>query len=205
MAGELAIEATAGRALEPALMELEARRRGVLTRAAWTIGLIIGALPLVLAPLGLLAWLGLELPEDSPGAAAQFEVRSLVVPYLDRIGIALFAAPVIWLFVAVWALRRFVWRAGLTYRAEYKDKAFAALCAQHFPQIRYEPDEGIGWRVLDDSGLFSFASDVYRSDDRFSGRYGATQICFAEAVAQRERRRGFGENRETVYETYFRG
>jgi hypothetical protein len=73
------------------------------------------------------------------------------------------------------------------------------------PASRISPGEGIHWRVVDESGLFPFASDVYASEDRFLGRRGATDVCFAEAVAQREQRRGFGRDRETVYETYFRG
>jgi hypothetical protein len=88
---------------------------------------------------------------------------------------------------------------------DYKQRVYTAACRAHFPGLTYEPEGGMPWRVVDESGLFPFASDVYWSEDRFSGRWGATDVCFAEAVAQREERRGFGKERETVFVTYFRG
>lgn len=201
----LAPSPSAAAASLAALAELESLRHRTLIRAAWTIGLAIATLPLAIAPLAFVAWLGMELPPESPGAVAQAQWHTLVTPYLDRVGVALFAAPVVWLVATVVCLRAFVWRASYRYRAEYKQRVLTAVCEQHYPGLRYAPGEGIAWRVLDDSGLFPFVSDVYSSDDRFSGRVGATDVCFAEAVAQLKRTRGWGENRDTVYETFFRG
>jgi hypothetical protein len=123
----------------------------------------------------------------------------------DEFGVVLFAAPVLWIFGAVWAWRRFIVRPRNEYLWEHKRRVLTELCATHFPGISYQPGGGMPWKLLDDSGLFPFNCDVYSSEDRFEGRWGATDVCFSEATAQRERKRGWGENRETVHETYFRG
>src|SRR5262249_29020745 len=132
-------------------------------------------------------------------------LHTALTPYLDPLGAGVAIAAAVWIGGGLIAVRRFIWRGRLEYVAEFKRTVFAAVCAQHFPSLRYEPRNGIPWRVLDESGLFPFASDAYYSNDRFSGRVGATEVTFAEAVAERKRTRGLGENRETVYETYFRG
>jgi hypothetical protein len=162
------------------------RQRSRAVIAFWrTLLVLVGTLPLAALPFVL-------LPRMSGEVSSQ---AALVV----------FSAPIAWLVGAVWAWRRFVLAPSSLYRWEYKRSVFTELCRAHFPGIAYQPDGGMPWRLLDDSGLFSFASDVYRSEDRFEGRWGATDVCFSEAVAERARTRGWGKNRETVYETYFRG
>jgi hypothetical protein len=163
---------------------------------------LIMAVPVALAPLVLFAWI------ESGAAAASAsgaQLASRLTPHLPTIGIAGALAGFAALLLCTFAFRRFAWLPKLRYLQEYKRRVFAAVCSQHFPGLRYLPDGGMPYRLLDDSGLFPFVSDVYTTEDRFEGRVDATDVCFSEAVAKRERRRGFGRDRETVYETYFRG
>jgi Protein of unknown function (DUF3137) len=150
----------------------------------------------------LLPLVGAEtLPTATRGLG---ELRALVA-HSEVFGALLFGAPIAWILGAVWAWRRFALWPRNGYLAQHKRRIFGGLCAAYFPDIAYEPGGGMPWRLVDDSGLFAFACDVYRSEDLFAGRWGATDVAFSEAVAQRERKRGWGPNRETVYETYFRG
>ena len=184
------------------LAELEQRRRRVIASYCCTVLALIVAIPVAAAPLLLLAWL-------EPGAAVESESRARVVswltPHLPTIALVGAAALLVTLLVGLWGFRRFAWLPKLRYLRDYKAQVFAAVCRTHFPTLRYLPDGGMPYRLLDESRLFPFACDVYTSEDRFEGRVGSTDVCFSEAKAQRERRRGFGQNRETVYETYFRG
>jgi Protein of unknown function (DUF3137) len=192
------------RSLDGVIASLESRRRRILQRATWTILILMASAPFGFGPFGFMLWLQEAV---LTGAAAELQ-RTLVdwtTPYLDRIGIVVSVVPVVWLLGAIFAVRSFILRPKYEYRAAFKEQVLTAVCAEHFPGIRYEPGEGISWRVLDESGLFPFVSDVYRSDDRFTGRSGATDVRFAEAHAQRVYKKGWGKNRETVYETIFRG
>ena len=167
------------------LADLERRRVRVIASYCCTVLALIVAIPIAAAPLLLLA--------------------RLDPAHLPTIGLVGAAALFVTLLAGLWAFRRFAWLPKLRYLHDYKTQVFAAVCRHHFPGLRYLPDGGMPFRLLDESQLFPFACDVYTSEDRFEGRVGATDICFSEAKAQRERRRGFGQNRETVYETYFRG
>ena len=195
-------DSSGGEPLARVLAELEQRRRHVIASYCCTVLALVVAIPVAAAPLLLLAWL-------DPGAALDSEsgarLVSWLTPHLPTIGLVGAAALFVTLIVGTWAFRRFAWLPKLRYLHDYKTKVFAAVCDRHFPTIRYLPDGGMPYRLLDESGLFPFACDVYSSEDRFEGRVGATDICFSEATAQRERRRGFPGSRETVRETYFRG
>jgi uncharacterized protein DUF3137 len=178
--------------LERVLVGLEQRRKRVIASYCCTVLALIVAIPIAAAPLLLLAFDPSQVP-------------SWLTPHLPTIGLVGAVALFVTLLVGLWAFRRFAWLAKLRYLHDYKTQVFAAVCRHHFPGLRYLPDGGMPFRLLDESQLFPFACDVYTSEDRFEGQVGATDICFSEAKAQRERRRGFGQNRETVYETYFRG
>jgi len=191
--------------LEVAFAELERRRRRTVA-ACWCTGLgLVACLPLLAAPFLFLAWLGMQPVPGSLGADLLPRARAWVKPHGDWVGPIVFCWPIAGLLAMGWAYRRFAMRPRTAYLADYKRRVFTEACRQHFPDLTYEPAEGIHWRVLDESGLFPFASDVYRSEDRFSGRWGATEVCFAEAHAERKRRRLASEGFETVHEVYFRG
>jgi hypothetical protein len=196
-------DGSAVRALDSMFAELEEQRRRAL-RSYWRTALILaGSLPIALLPLALLPLVGVEtLPETSRGLT---QLRALLVAHSEVFGALLFAAPIVWIIGAVWVWRRFALWPRNAYLWEHKRRIFGGLCAAYFPDIAYEPGGGMPWRLVDDSGLFAFPCDVYSSEDLFAGRWGATDVSFSEAVAQRERKRGWGQNRETVYETYFRG
>jgi hypothetical protein len=188
--------------LAEALAQLERRRRRVIVSYCCTVLVLAVAIPIAATPLLLLAWLD---PAVANETARGLKLASWLTPHLPAIGLAGAAALFVTLLVGLWAFRRFAWLPKLRYLHDYKTQVFAAVSRSHFPTLRYLPDGGMPYRLLDESRLFPFACDVYTSEDRFEGRVGATDVCFSEAKAQRERRRGFGQNRETVYETYFRG
>jgi len=185
---------------------LEVQRRRAIASSCGTILALIACLPVAAAPLLGLSSASVELTPGVPEPA----LRALGLWLLDSIPAGplsglLFAWCAAWLVGGAIAFRRYSLAPRAAYVREYKERVYTAACCAHFPGIHYEPEAGIPWRVIDESGLFPFASDVYWSEDRFSGRWGATDVCFAEAVAQREERRGFGKARETVSVTYFRG
>ena len=184
-------------------LELERRR----TVFAWwgTIVALVACLPLLAAPFLFLAWLGTQPAPGSLSADLLSQTRAWIEPHGAWGGPIVFCWPIAGILGFAWAFRRFAIRPRNIYLGDYKRRVFTAVCRQHFPEIAYEPAEGIPWRLLDQSGLFPFASDVYRSEDRFTGRWGATEVCFAEARAERKRRRWTSQGFETVYETYFRG
>jgi hypothetical protein len=191
--------------LDGTIASLESRRRLILRRSMWTIVVLIASLPLAIGPIGFLAWLQSAIESANPAAGLQRTLLEWTTPYLGHIGIGASLAAFAWALCAMFAWRHYVWLPRLEYRAAFKEQVLTTVCAEHFPDIRYEPGEGISWRVLDESGLFPYVSDEYRSDDRFTGRSGATDVCFAEAHAQRVYEKGWGKNRETVHETIFRG
>lgn len=187
-----------------AALELQ-RRRAIASSWGATLALI-ACLPIAAAPLLGLGWIGVELAPGAAEPALRAWLRSLLtsIPGGPLSGL-LFAWCAAWLVGGALAFRRFSLEPRAAYLREYKRRVYGAACRASFPGIRYEPEAGIPWRVIDESGLFPFASDVYWSEDRFTGRWGATDVCLAEAVAQRAERRGFGRERETVHVTYFRG
>ena len=188
--------------LAQVLAQLEQRRQRVILSYCCTVLALAVAIPIAASPLLLLTWLD---PARTGGPEGGTPLLSWLTPHLPAIGITGAVALFVTLLAGLWAFRRFAWLPKLRYLHDYKTQVFAAVCRSHFPGLRYLPDGGMPYRLLDDSHLFPFKCDVYTSEDRFEGRVGATDICFSEAKAQRERRRGFGQNRETVYETYFRG
>ena len=188
--------------LAQVLAHLEQRRRRVILSYCCTVLVLAVAIPIAAAPLLLLAWLDPSVAGETENGA---RLLSWLTPHLPTIGITGVVALFVTLLLGFWAFRRFAWLPKLRYLHDYKAQVFAAVCRDHFPGLRYLPDGGMPFRLLDESRLFPFACDVYASEDRFEGRVGATDVCFSEAKAQREQRRGLPGKRETVYETYFRG
>jgi len=195
--------------LNAVAVQLESQRRRAIASYWRTLLALTPCLAVAAGPLVMLAWAGLE---PAPGVADSPLRRTLhgwltSIPseWGTAVVVLLFVWPCAWLAGGFIVFRRYALRPRAEYLHDYKLRVYTAACAAHFPGIAYEPDAGMPWRVVDESGLFPFASDVYRSEDRFSGRWGATEVCFAEALAQRKRERGWGKDRETVYETYFRG
>lgn len=198
--------ARARAAIAGELAALEARRRAALA-SGWqgALALVLGP-ALGIAPLLLVAWTAVELaPGVTEPALRRIARAAFQASPPALIGAALVLWPALGMAGGVIAFRRLWISPRAAYLHEYKRRVYSAVCAAHFPGIVYEPAGGIPWRAFDESRLFPFASNSYASEDRFRGRYGATEVCFAEAVAQRSERRGFGENRETVWITYFRG
>lgn len=114
-----------------------------------------------------------------------------------------------WVVLGLWLFGRYYRTHGLQpqwdYLSNYKAKAFAQLCQQHFPDLKYDPKGAIGYDEFDGMCMFPYESDWYRSEDYFSGRHGKTKIRFAEVHAKRERSR-YSEGRMRKYdETFFQG
>jgi hypothetical protein len=103
------------------------------------------------------------------GADLLPRARAWLDPYEDWVGPILFCWPIGGLFGMGWAFRRLAMRPRDTHLGDFKRRVFTAVCDQHFLGISYEPGEGIHWRIFDESGLFPFESDAYRSEDRFRG------------------------------------
>jgi hypothetical protein len=126
-----------------------------------------------------------------------------------NLALGLFIGGSIWFFGGLYLLLRYFNRSGRepgwAYLRDYKSTIFGRICASHFPGLAYRPDNGIPWRVLDDSNLFPWISDWYQSEDLFEGHVQQTDITFAEAHAKRERRRVAGDGVETYLDSYFRG
>jgi hypothetical protein len=200
-------EAPVPDSLDSVLANLERQRRRAVSAWCRTVLALVACLPLLAAPFLLLAWLGSEPAPGTLGADRVPRARAWLDPYGDWVGLVIFCWPIAGLFGVGWGFRRFAMRPRNAYLGDYKRLVFTAVCRRHFPEICYEPEEGIHWRVFDENGLFPFESDVYRSEDRFRGHQGATEVCFAEARAERQRRRWTGTERgfEKKYETYFRG
>jgi len=184
--------------------ELEVwRRRAAKSFLLSLLGLCVCLLAAVL-PIPLL----FEFTPDTPGAMSGTVTAFMGQPLT---GLAEFAVPAMfaWLIIlpvtGIWLFRRFGLNRRRSYVHGYKARVLTALCRQHFPTVRYETGRGMPWKLLDESGLFPFASDVYYSEDRFSGRWGDTEVAFAEVVAQRQRRRLTSNGLKTVTETYFQG
>ena len=90
------------------------------------------------------------------------------------------------------------------YERDYKRHVFSAVCAQHFPGLRYDVDGYIGYDEFEATGLFPYPVDEYFSEDYFEGQLGQTEVRFAEVTAARERRRLIGKPKRYM-ETYFDG
>lgn len=189
-----------------ALAALEAQRQRAFASGRRTWARIALALPLSFLPLALLVWTS---GAPAPGAADSL-LRSLAraafeaLPPAFAAGAA-FVTPLVALTGCALAHTRGVRVPRAAYLRDVKRVVYGAACAEHFPGIQYDPDDGMPWRLVDDSGLFAFASEAYASEDRFAGRWGETEVCFAEAVAERTVKRGMIGRRETVWETYFSG
>lgn len=132
----------------------------------------------------------------------------LGTPMAEAGGIApvvLIGWPLVWLIGGFWQFRRWGLGARWKYINDYKRKVLGGICRAHFPTMAYQPGVGMDWRIFEGSTLFAFTPDEYSSEDRFSGKWGSTDVAFAEAVAQRQRKRFTLKGFETVTETYFRG
>lgn len=187
------------------LAQLEQRRLATLRvsrSGGWVVAL---CLPLFLLPPLVMLWLGADLPRTGDDSTLRAQLQAWVFPNPTPWVIVAFFSPIGGIAWAVWYIRARILQPRNQYLASCKAAVFGAACRTHFPGITYDPAGGIGFHVLDRCGLFPFVSTVYRSEDRFSGTWGSTAVCFAEAVAQREVQRGLPGNRKTDHETYFRG
>lgn len=191
--------------LDSVFADLENKRRRTLVSFWCTVSALVACLPLLAAPFLFLAWLGTQPAPGTLSGSLLPQARAWIEPHGDWIAPLVFCWPIAGILGIAWAFRRFAIRPRNAYLCDYKRRVFTAVCRRRFPDLVYEPEEGIHWRLFDESGLFPFASDVYRSEDRFTGRWGATEVCFAEAHAERKRRKLTRDGIETVYETYFRG
>lgn len=191
--------------LDSVFSDLESRRRRTVVAYWCTVSALVACLPLLAAPFLFLAWLGTQPAPGTLSASLLLQARGWIELHGGWIAPLTFCWPILGILGIAWAFRRFAIRPKNAYLGDYKRRVFTEICRQHFPDVIYEPADGIHWRLFDESGLFPFASDVYRSEDRFTGRWDATEVCFAEAHAERKRRRLTREGIETVYETYFRG
>ena len=191
--------------LDSVVSGLERKRRRAVIAYWGTVLALVMCLPVLAAPFLFLAWLGIHPAPGSLSADLLLQARAWIEPYKDWVGPVLFCWPAAGLLAMAWAFRRFAMRPRHTYIGEYKRLVFTAVSRQHFPQLVYEPAEGIHWQLFDASGLFPYTSDAYRSEDRFTGRWGSTEVCFAEANAERKRRHWADKDLDTVYETYFHG
>jgi len=189
--------------LEAVLAELEGQRRRALKSYCITLLAVVACIPIIVAPILVIAW-SASAPETASGDLPSL-IRARLMPYPTQVGVVALAWPLVLAYVALWAMRRFMFGPRNEYLSNYKHRVLAVVCRQHFPGIGYEPHGGMPWALLDNSGLFPYVSDVYSSEDRFVGRWGATDVCFAEATAQRIEKRGWGKDKETEYVTYFRG
>jgi hypothetical protein len=192
-------------ALTAVFAGLEVQRRQVLRSFGCTMLAMPILVPLAFAPVLLMVWIGIGHPPGSTGAMLHDQFPAFMKANQAWAPFALGGWLIAGIVGTIWTLRRNALIPRWRYLAEYKRRVFTAVCRERFPGIAYEPDEGIPWKTFDGSGLFAHTCDVYQSEDRFTGRWGDTDVCFAEAWAKRERKRWTGKRRATEYEEYFRG
>lgn len=123
----------------------------------------------------------------------------------DIASVFLIGWPLVWIVAGFWWFRSRGLNARSRYLQTFKTRALNAMCRRHFPTLRYEPGKGMDWRIFDSCNLFAHGYSDYYSEDRFSGRWGSTDVAFAEAVARRRYRKLTLKGFETVTETYFQG
>ncbi len=192
----------AEQSLDSMLQRLERERLGALQALVLSAA---GAAACAL--LGIYA-LPLMFDFTSTGSSSGEITTFLGRPMREAGGVAvavLIGWPLAWLGIGFWILRRYGLAARWRYISRFKAQVLNALCRAHFPSIRYEPGAGMDWRIFDGCGLFACSHSEYDSEDRFSGRWGSTDVAFAEAVARRRYKRWTLKGRETVTETYFQG
>ena len=165
--------------LEAVLAELEGQRRRALKSYCITLLAVVACIPIIVAPILVIAW-SASAPEAASGDLPSL-IRARLMPYPTQVGVVALAWPLVLAYVALWAMRRFMFGPRNEYLSNYKHRVLAVVCRQHFPGIGYEPHGGMPWALLDNSGLFPYVSAVYSSEDRFVGRWGATDVCFATA------------------------
>ena len=185
---------TAPESLNGLLAELE-RRRWVVLKGYWkTVAWLLLGTSLVVGIFAGLIWI-----------LDQGLWQSHLQPRSDLIALVLFSLPPLWLFFSAWAFRRFANGPKWRYLYRFKAEVFTEVCAHHFPTLKYEPSAGIPYAQFDGSRLFPYESDVYRSEDRFTGTMGKTTVTFAEVRAERKKRRLTSDGIKTEYHEYFRG
>jgi hypothetical protein len=190
--------------LDDVFTRLERARRQALRSFLLAIAAALGCLVLAVAPVPLF----FEFESDVPGAMSGRLVSVMNQPAAEVADIAVTAA-FFWFLACIVTgskiFRHFGQLRRWRYHQRYKSKVLTALCDTHFPGISYEAGKGMPWKLLDESDLFPFISDAYNSEDCFSGRWGSTDVAFAEATAAREQRKLTSNGVETVSEIYFNG
>ena len=92
------------------------------------------------------------------------------------------------------------------YQREFKKRVVGVLLAALAPEMRLEPQAGLGRDWFMASRLFASRPDRYGSEDLFSGRVGKTDLKFCEVHAEEKRRQTDSNGRsKTYYVTTFRG
>ena len=194
-----------GDEIDATIERLERERRQALRSIALAVPAVLAQLLVTAAPVIALARVSLD--GEIVDSYGHREMPEWIRPWVGWI----IGALLVWVVTGLALMARTALRMAVTpYRAwlgACKQTLLTAVCRQHFPTLAYEPRHGIAYRVFDASKLFERDCDIYSSDDRFSGRIGHTEVCFAEAIAKHVRRRWFaGEHQSNeIEETYFRG
>ena len=198
--------------IELALAPVFERMEGQRLHAIWafwrSLFISLACLPLCLLPL-LLFW----PREEGVAVLALAQIAgqwfSLSPQAESNLGMVLCLSVGLCCVIALVLLARYFVRhgrqPGWDYADSYKAQVFAQVCEQRYPSLRFHPNKGMPWKVLDESQLFAWISDEYRSQDYFEGRIGQTDVRFAEAVAKRERKRLHNGRLQTYLQTYFKG
>ena len=192
-------------AMETVYDGLETQRLSAI-KAFWLAALVsVLLLPLAALPLAGSMIVMVDHPPDTALAALANPAKALLEPYIQPV---LLGAS-LWFFVGLYLAGRYFVRYGRQpvwdYIRSCKAVVLNHICTLHFPGLRYDPKGYVGYDEFDATNLFAHASDVYRSEDFFSGQSGKTDIHFAEVVAERERKRFSKGSFETYYEEFFNG
>ncbi len=210
-AHQAAIQADLGsleQALAPLFRHMEAQRRGAIWAFWSTLFKALLCAPLCLLPL-------LLFTPDDEGVVLLSLTQSLgqqlswSAPAVSNLSMALCLGLGLGVVAALVLLARYFVRhgrqPGWDYVDSYKAQVFAQVCELRYPSLRFYPHKGIPYKVLDQSQLFPWISDEYRSSDYFEGRIGQTDVRFAEACAKREHKRLHKGRLQTYLQTYFKG
>lgn len=195
-------------ALAPVFERMEGQRRQAIWAFWRSLFIALLCLPLCLLPLLLFR------PHDEGVVALTLaqslgQALALSPQAVSNLGMVLCLLIGLFVVVALVLLARYFVRngrqPGWDYADSYKAQVFAQVCELRYPSLRFHPHKGIPWKVLDESQLFAWVSDEYRSNDYFEGRIGQTDVRFAEATAKRERKRLHKGRLQTYLQTYFTG
>ena len=192
-------------ASEAVFATLETQRLAAL-KAFWLTTLIcLLLLPLAVLPLAGSMFVMVDHPPGTAMAAVAEPGREVLEPYVQPVMLG----ASVWLFVGLFLAGRYFVRHARQpvwdYIRNFKTAVLNHLCELHFPGLAYDPKGYVGYDEFDETNLFAYTSDEYRSEDFFGGRSGKTDIHFAEVVAKRERKRLSKGSIETYYDEFFRG